>query len=76
MIGAQNKLAESELGKRLKASGKVEFFIDYEVNEIRGKAAVEEILIRHKTNKTEKALKAKGVFVELGCADTSLDSTW
>lgn len=66
VIGAQSKLADSELGKRLKASGKVEFLIEYEVKEIRGKAAVEEILIRHKTNKTEKALKVRGVFVELG----------
>jgi alkyl hydroperoxide reductase subunit F len=66
VIGAQSKLAESELGKRLKASGKVEFFIDYEVEEIRGKAAVEEIVIRHKTKKTERVLAVKGVFVELG----------
>jgi alkyl hydroperoxide reductase subunit F len=67
-IGAQSKLAESELGKRLKASGKIEFFIDYEVKEIRGKAAVEGIVIRHKTNKTERVLPVKGVFVELGYA--------
>jgi alkyl hydroperoxide reductase subunit F len=66
VIGAQSKLAESELGKRLKASGKVEFFIDYDVKEIRGKTAVEEIVIRHKTNKTERVLAVKGVFVELG----------
>jgi len=66
VIGTQSKLADSEMAKRLKASGKVEFFIDYEVKEIRGKAAVEEIVIRHKTNKTEKALAVKGIFVELG----------
>jgi len=66
VVGAQSKLADSELGKRLKASGKVEFFIDYEVKEIRGKAAVEEIVIRHKTNKTERVLAVSGVFVELG----------
>ena len=66
VIGAQSKLAESELGKKLKASGKVEFFIDYEVKEIRGKAAVEGLVIRHKTNKTEKVLAVSGVFVELG----------
>ena len=68
VIGALSKLAESEIGKRLMASGKVEFFTDYEVKEIRGKAAVEEIVIRHKTNKTEKVLAVKGVFVELGYA--------
>jgi len=66
VIGTQCKLADSEMAKRLKASGKVEFFIDYEVKEIRGKAAVEEIVIRHKTNKTEKVLAVKGIFVELG----------
>jgi len=66
VIGTQSKLADSEMAKRLKASGKVEFFIDYEVKEIRGKAAVEEIVIRHKTNKTEKVLAVKGIFVELG----------
>jgi alkyl hydroperoxide reductase subunit F len=68
VVGTQSKLVDSELGKRLKASGKVEFFTDYEVEEIRGKEAVEEILIRHKTNKTERTLPAKGVFVELGYA--------
>ncbi len=66
VIGVPNKYFDSELGKRLKNSGKVEFFSDYEVEEIRGKAAVEEILIRSKANKTEKAIPVKGVFVELG----------
>ena len=66
VIGARSKLTNSELGKRLRDSGKVEFFIGYEVKEIRGKTAVEEIVIRHKTNKTEKVLAVKGVFVELG----------
>jgi alkyl hydroperoxide reductase subunit F len=68
VIGAPIKLVDSEPGKRLKASGKVEFFTDYEVEEIRGKEAVEEILIRHKTNKSEKVLPVRGVFVELGYA--------
>ena len=66
VIGAPSKLVDSDPGKRLKASGKVEFFSDYEVEEIRGKEAVEEILIRHKTNKAEKVLPVRGVFVELG----------
>ena len=66
VIGTPSKLVESDLGKKLKASGKVEFFTDYEVEEIRGKDAVEEILIRHKTNKAERVLHVKGVFVDLG----------
>lgn len=66
VIGVPNQYFDSELGKRLKNSGKVEFFSEYEVEEIRGKAAVEEILIRSKTKKTEKAIPVKGVFVELG----------
>jgi alkyl hydroperoxide reductase subunit F len=68
VIGAVSKFADSELGRRLKASGKVEFFIDFEVEEIRGKASVEEILISHRTSKTERVLPVKGVFVELGYA--------
>jgi len=66
VIGARSKLTNSELGKRLRDSGKVEFFTSYEVKEIRGKTAVEEIVIRQKANKTEKILAVKGVFVELG----------
>jgi alkyl hydroperoxide reductase subunit F len=66
IIGVPSKYIDSELGKRLKNSGKVEFFSDYEVEEIRGKGAVDEILIRSKANKTEKKIPVKGVFVELG----------
>ena len=68
VIGAPAKLVDSEPGKRLKASGKVEFFTDYQVEEIRGKEGVEEIVIRHKTTKSEKVLQVRGVFVELGYA--------
>jgi len=65
-IGTPNKLIESDLGQKLKASGKVKFFTDYEVEEIKGKTAVEEILIRDKTKKTEQTIPVQGVFVELG----------
>ena len=65
-VGTLSKLADSELGQKLKASGKVKFLTDYEVEEIRGKDAVEEILIRNKLNKSEQALPVKGVFIELG----------
>jgi NADH-dependent peroxiredoxin subunit F len=65
-IGTPSKLVESELGQKLKTSGKVKFLTDYEVEEIRGKTAVEEILIRNKSNRTEQLIPVKGVFIELG----------
>jgi alkyl hydroperoxide reductase subunit F len=65
-IGTPTKLIESDLGQKLKASNKVKFLTDYEIEEIRGKAAVEQILIRNKTSKTEEVIPVQGVFVELG----------
>ena len=65
-IGTPTKFIESDLGQKLKAGGKVKFFTDYEVEEIRGKAAAEEILIRSRANKSEQVLPAQGVFIELG----------
>jgi alkyl hydroperoxide reductase subunit F len=65
-VGTPSKLADSELGQKLKASGKVKFFPEYEVEEIRGQAAAEEVLIRSRTSKDEQVLPAKGVFIELG----------
>jgi alkyl hydroperoxide reductase subunit F len=65
-VGIPSKLADSDLAQKLKASGKVKFFSDYEVEEIRGKVSIEEILIRNKLNKSEQVLPAKGVFIELG----------
>jgi len=65
-IGTPTKLIESDLGQKLKASNKVKFLTDYEVEEIRGKAAVEEMLIRNKTSKVEEVIPVQGIFVELG----------
>jgi alkyl hydroperoxide reductase subunit F len=65
-VGTSTKLLETDLGQKLKASGKVKFLTDYEVEEIRGKFAVEEILVKNKANKTEQVIPVKGVFVELG----------
>lgn len=66
MVGLHAKYVDSELGERLKNSGRVEFFSDYEVEEIRGNSSVENILIQSKLDKTEKEIAVKGVFVELG----------
>jgi alkyl hydroperoxide reductase subunit F len=65
-VGTSSKLADSDLGQKLKASGKVKFLTDCEVEEIRGKASVEEVLIRNKLNKSQQIIPAKGVFIELG----------
>lgn len=66
VVGLQAKYGDTELGKRLKNSGRVQFFTDYEVQEIRGSSSVESLLVRSKVDKTEKAIAVKGVFVELG----------
>ena len=65
-IGTPSKLIESDVGQKLRGDPKVKFLTDYEVEEVRGKASVEEILVRNKTNKTEQLIPVKGVFVELG----------
>jgi len=66
VVGIQTKHVDTELGKRLKNSGKVQFFTDYEVKEIRGSSSVESLLLRSKVDKTEKTIAVNGVFVELG----------
>jgi len=66
VVGIQTKYVDTELGKRLKNSGKVQFFTDYEVKEIRGSSSVESLLLRSKVDKTEKTIAVNGVFVELG----------
>jgi alkyl hydroperoxide reductase subunit F len=66
VVGVQAKYVDTELGKRLKNSGRVQFFTDYEVKEIRGSSSVESLLVRSKVDKTEKVIPVKGVFVELG----------
>jgi alkyl hydroperoxide reductase subunit F len=65
-VGTPTKLIDSNLGQKLKASGKVKFLTGYEVEEIRGKTSVEEILVRNRTDKKEQVLPVQGVFVELG----------
>ena len=66
VIGVPSKYVDSELGKRLSRSGKVEFFSNYEVAEIRGTMTVERMLIKSKADKAEKEISVSGVFVELG----------
>ncbi len=73
VIGVPSKHIQTDLGKNLKSTGKVEFFSNDDVEEIRGGEAVESLLVRSKLDKTEKEIPVNGVFVELGYVpDTSL----
>ena len=65
-VGIPSKLTDSDLGQKLKASGKVKFLNNFEIEEIRGKGTVEEILVRDKAKKAEQVVPVQGVFVELG----------
>lgn len=64
VVGVPNKILDSPLGKKIKDSGKAEFYTDYEVKEIKGESSPEKIIIKSK--KIEKEIPVKGVFVELG----------
>jgi len=64
VIGVPDRLIATALGKKVKDSGKAEFFSGYAVKEIRGMASPEKIIVKSK--KDEKAIPVKGVFVELG----------
>jgi len=76
VIGMRSKLADSDLAKKLKSSCKVKFLPDCSVKEIRGKTAVEGIVVIHEKNKAEETIAVKGVFVEQGYeADKGLYSS-
>jgi len=64
IIGVPAKLIATPLGKKVKDSGKAEFFSGYTVKEIRGNASPEKIVIKSKKDETE--IPVRGVFVELG----------
>ena len=73
IVGVPSKLISTPLGKKVKDSGKAEFFIGYSVKEIRGNASPEKIVIKSKKDETE--VPVRGVFVELGyISGTSLFS--
>lgn len=64
VIGVPHRLLASPLGKKVKDSGRAEFFSDCTVKEIRGNASPEKIVIKSKTGENE--IPVRGVFVELG----------
>jgi thioredoxin reductase len=64
VVGVPSKHLDSPLGKKVKDSGKAEFYSDYTVKEIIGESSPEKIVIKSK--KIEKEIPVRGVFVELG----------
>jgi alkyl hydroperoxide reductase subunit F len=64
VIGVPNRLVSSSLGKKIKDSGKAEFFAGYAVKEIRGGTSPETIVVRSRND--EKEIPVRGVFIELG----------
>jgi alkyl hydroperoxide reductase subunit F len=64
VVGVPSKILGSPLGRKVKDTGKAEFYSDYEVKEIKGESSPEKIVIKSK--KVEKEIHVKGVFVELG----------
>ena len=64
IVGVPSKILDSPLGRKIKDSGKAEFYSDYQVKEIKGESSPEKIVIKSK--KAEKEIPVKGVFVELG----------
>jgi alkyl hydroperoxide reductase subunit F len=64
VIGVPDKLIKSPLGKKVKDSGKAEFYSNCTVKEIRGNSFPEKIIIKSKTGENE--IPIRGVFIELG----------
>lgn len=66
VVGVSDRLIKSPLGKKVKDSGKVEFYSNCTVKEIRGNSSPEKIIIKSKTSENE--IPVRGVFIELGYA--------
>jgi alkyl hydroperoxide reductase subunit F len=64
VIGLPNKLTASPLGRKVKDSGKAEFYSNCTVKEIRGNSSPEKIILKSKTGENE--IPVRGVFIELG----------
>jgi len=64
VIGVPNRLIASPFAKRIKDSGRAEFFPGCTVKEIRGNMSPEKIVIKTKIGETD--IPIKGVFIELG----------
>lgn len=63
--------ADEILIERVKNANKVEFFLGYEVKEIKGNNLVESILIKSRDTNIEKVLPVSGVFIEIGLIPNS-----
>lgn len=66
LIGAPKKLQTTPLGKKLQASGKVNFLSEYEATEIKGQESPEQLVIRARAKGEQTEIPVRGVFIELG----------
>lgn len=66
VVGVPKRHLISALGKKLKESGKAEFFSEHEAKEIRGDTSPEILLVKSKTGGDQTEIPVRGVFIELG----------
>jgi alkyl hydroperoxide reductase subunit F len=64
VVGVPDRLLKSTLGKKIKNSGKAEFYGNSTVKEIQGNSSPEKIIVKSKA--TENEIPVRGVFIELG----------
>ena len=64
-------IGDEFLQEKLKKSGKVEFMTGVEIKEIKGGDFMEEVVYLDKKSGEEKALKAQGLFVNVGWSPSS-----
>ena len=64
-------IGDEFLQEKLKTSGKVEFMTGVEIKEIKGGGFMEEVVYLDKKSGEEKALKAQGLFVNVGWSPSS-----
>lgn len=64
VVGVPDRLIRSPLGKKVKDSGKAEFYSNCTVKEIQGNSSPEKIIVKSKTGANE--IPVRGVFIELG----------
>ncbi len=70
IIGISSRLANSNLGKRIKNSGKAEFLNEYRLKAILGEESPDRVLLTKK-NGGETEIPVKGIFIEMGYTPNS-----
>lgn len=70
IIGVSPKYANSQIGKKVKESGKATFLSNYHVKQILGGKSPDRIVVSTKSGK-EETIPVRGVFVEMGYTPNS-----